>query len=98
MPRKSVMAAWDEMFPDRRPRVLQPETPIEHPYVEIERVTDKFGNPIRAANILENFARPLAEQFMVSPIAMRIRLEKLGLLLREVPLQSFLVCAGYPFF
>ena len=27
----------------------------------------------------------LAEQFEVSPIAMRIRLEKLGLLIREVP-------------
>ena len=77
MPRKLVMAAWDEMFPDRKPRVLQPETPIGHPYVEIERMTDEFGNPIGADAddyVLENFARPLAEQFMVSPIAMRIRL------------------------
>ena len=40
--------------------------------------------------VLENFARPFAEQFMVSPIAMRIRLEKLGLLHREVPLQRIL--------
>ena len=24
MPRKLVMAAWDEMFPDRKPRVLRP--------------------------------------------------------------------------
>ena len=41
--------------------------------------------------LLESFARPLAEQFLVSPIAMRIRLEKLGLLHREVPHQRILV-------
>jgi Zn-dependent peptidase ImmA (M78 family) len=90
MPRKLVMAAWDEMFPDRKPRVLRPEmSSIGHPYVEIERMTDEFGNAIGAADdfVLENFSRPLAEQFMVSPIAMRIRLEKLGLLHREVPHQ-----------
>ena len=94
MPRKLVMAAWDEMFPDRKPRVLRPEMPIVHPYVEIERMTDEFGNSIGAGAddfVLENFARPLAEQFMVSPIAMRIRLEKLGLLHRVVPLQRILV-------
>jgi IrrE N-terminal-like domain len=28
MPRKLVFAAWDEMFPDRKQRVLQPATPI----------------------------------------------------------------------
>lgn len=93
MPRKLVIAAWDEMFPDRKPRVLQPETPIGHPYVEIDRMTDEFGNPIGAADddVLDNFVRPFAEQFMVSPIAMRIRLEKLGLLHRVVPLQRVLV-------
>jgi hypothetical protein len=90
MPLKLVMAAWDEMFPDRKPRVLRPDTPIAHSYVEIERMTDEFGNSIGAGAddiVLENFARPLAEKFMVSPIAMRIRLEKLGLLRREVPHQ-----------
>jgi hypothetical protein len=53
-------------------------------------MTDEFGNSIGAGAddfVLENFARPLAEQFMVSPMAMRIRLEKLGLLHREVPHQ-----------
>ena len=37
MPRKLVFAAWDEMFPDRKQRVLQPRTPIDHPFVEIAR-------------------------------------------------------------
>ena len=39
---------------------------------------------------LERFCKPLAERFLVSPIAMRIRLEKLGLLHRVVPLQRVL--------
>jgi Zn-dependent peptidase ImmA (M78 family) len=97
MPRKLVMAAWDEMFPDRKPRVLQPEMPVVHPYVEIERMMDEFGNLIGAGAddyVLENFARPFAEQFMVSPMAMRIRLEKLGLLLREVPHQRILAAGA----
>jgi hypothetical protein len=38
MPRKLVVAAWDEAFPDRKQRVLQPATPIKHPFVEIERL------------------------------------------------------------
>ena len=36
---------------------------------------------------LEHIARPFSKQFLVSPVAMRIRLEKLGLLHREVPRQ-----------
>ena len=39
---------------------------------------------------LDSFATPFAEKFLVSPIAMRIRLEKLGLLQRTVPLQRLL--------
>ena len=84
MPRKMVFAAWDEAFPDRKQRVLQPETPIEHPFVEIGR---DFDDDDRA---LDSFARPFAERFLVSPIAMRIRLEKLGLLHRVVPRQRLL--------
>jgi hypothetical protein len=41
-------------------------------------------------NVLDLIASPLAEQFLVSPISMRIRLEKLGLLPREVPHQRIL--------
>ena len=39
--------------------------------------------------MLDRIARPLAEKFVVSLIAMRIRLEKLALLHREVPHQRF---------
>ena len=91
MPRTMIFAAWEEQFPDRRPRVLQPVVPVEHPFCEI----DRFGPHIPPLQmmlsedrLLERFSRPLAERFAVSRSAMRIRLEKLGLLLREVPLQQ----------
>src|SRR5579875_223877 len=85
MPRKMVFAAWDEAFPDRKQRVLQPETPIEHPFVEIGRDFEDDED-----RVLDSFARPFADRFLVSPIAMRIRLEKLGLLHRVVPRQRLL--------
>jgi Zn-dependent peptidase ImmA (M78 family) len=85
MPRKMVFAAWDEAFPDRKQRVLQPEMPIEHPFVEIGRDFEDDED-----RVLDSFVRPFAERFLVSPIAMRIRLEKLGLLHRVVPRQRLL--------
>lgn len=97
MPRKLVMAAWDETFPDRKPRVLQPRTPINHPFVEVPRVECQIGDHDCSEtddNVLDRIARPLAEQFLVSPIAMRIRLEKLGLLHRELPHQRILAGGG----
>jgi Zn-dependent peptidase ImmA (M78 family) len=99
MPRKLVIAAWDEIFPDRKPRVIQPRTSINHPFVEVPRLKCQVGNMYCSEtddDVLDRIARPLAEQFLVSPIAMRIRLEKLGLLHREVPHQR--VLAGDPLF
>ncbi len=93
MPRKLVMAAWDEMFPDRKPRVLQPATPIEHPFVEIDRLRrSPSGTYFTGSDdlVLEHFVKPFADRFLVSAMAMRIRLEKLGLLHREVPHQRIL--------
>jgi len=94
MPRKMVFAVWDEFFPDRKQRVLQPETPVAHSFVEIPRF-QMYG--ISGIDIcedddmtLDRFCKLLAERFVVSPIAMRIRLEKLGLLHRMVPLQRLL--------
>jgi hypothetical protein len=93
MPRKLVFAAWDEMFPDGKQRVLQPVTPIDHPFVEIERFSGRFLRVEFTESddeALDRLAMPFAEKFLVSPIAMRIRLEKLGLLHRVVPLQRLL--------
>ena len=93
MPRKLVMAAWDDSFPDRKPRVLKPATPFDHSFVEFNRET--YVTPARVETetddqALDRFATPFAKKFLVSPIAMRIRLEKLGLLHRTVPLQRLL--------
>ncbi len=93
MPRKLVFAAWDEMFPDRKQRVLAPKTPINHLFIEVPRIACQIGDyDCSESNddALDRVAQPFAEQFLVSPIAMRIRLEKLGLLLREVPHQRIL--------
>jgi hypothetical protein len=81
MPRKLVKAAWDEMFPDGKPRILQPRIAIDHPFVEIPREIDDLDSKVDDYT-LDCIARPLAKQFLVSPIAMRIRLEKLRLLYR----------------
>jgi hypothetical protein len=93
LPRKLVFAAWDEAFPDRKQRVLQPSEPMDHPFVEIARFECRGLGAASTENddqALESFATPFAEKFLVSPIAMRIRLEKLGLLQRTVPLQRLL--------
>jgi Zn-dependent peptidase ImmA (M78 family) len=93
MPRKMVFAAWDEFFLDRKQRVLQPETPVAHSFVEIPRIHASVGDfdiSETENEALERFCKPLAARFLVSPIAMRIRLEKLGLLHRVVPLQRHL--------
>ena len=93
MPRKLVFAAWDEMFPDRKQRVIQPRIPIEHRYVEITRLEGFFAGgefPEKDDLVLEQFAKPFAKKFLVSPVAMRIRLENLGLLHRVVPGQRLL--------
>jgi Zn-dependent peptidase ImmA (M78 family) len=91
MPRKLVFAAWDHAFPDRKQRVLQPATPIDHSFVEITRFKCRIpGAEFTETDdqALDSFCKPFAERFLVSPIAMRIRLERLGLLHRKLPLQS----------
>jgi IrrE N-terminal-like domain len=93
MPRKLIFAAWDEAFPDRKQRVLELLEPIKHHFVEIPRdrpLSLTAGDAGFDDIALDRFAKPFAEKFLVSPIAMRIRLERLGLLHRAVPLQRLL--------
>jgi Zn-dependent peptidase ImmA (M78 family) len=92
MPRDVVFAAWGEFFPDRNQRLLQPETPVAHSCVEVPRVRTSIGyfDMWESEEMtLKRFCKPLAERFSVSPTAMRIRLENLGLLHRTVPRQKF---------
>ena len=43
MPQKLLMTAWNEMFPDGKPRVVQPCIPIDHPFVEVPRAGMRDG-------------------------------------------------------
>jgi hypothetical protein len=57
--------------------------------VELRRIwrLGKLTSSLTDDQMLNGVASLFAEQFLVSLTAMRIRLEKLGLLLREVPQQ-----------
>jgi hypothetical protein len=93
MPRMLVLQAWRDRFGNDHPRMLRRDRIVVPCDVgeEIAAVVRSFDQA-RDDEVLERFVRPFAEQFMASPIAMRIRLERLGLLHREVPRQrSFLV-------
>jgi hypothetical protein len=89
MPRKLVFWAWRDRFGNDHPRTLRREDRMVVPCgvgEETAAVVRSFDQS-RDDEVLEHFARPLADQFMVSRIAMRIRLEKLNLLHREIPRQ-----------
>jgi hypothetical protein len=81
------------MVGNDNPRMLRRKDRIVVPCEieeEIAAVLRSFDQT-RDDEVLEHFARPFAKQFLVSPVAMRVRLEKLGLLHREVPRQPPLV-------
>ena len=93
MPRKLVMQAWRDRFGNDHPRVLRRKDRIVVPCDaddEIAAVVRSFDQAA-TMRLLEHFAGRLPNSFMVSPVAMRIRLEKLGLLHREVPRQRSLL-------
>jgi IrrE N-terminal-like domain len=83
MPRKLVMEAWRDKFGNDHPYLLRRKSFFGLPY----DMDPKLAGILRSfeQSDLYNFALPLAEKFRVSPTSMRIRLEKLGLIRREVP-------------
>jgi hypothetical protein len=98
MPRKLIMQAWRYQFSNYNPRMIRRtdrlccEEGNETGMTEFERARNAPEFERAHDNeVLELFARRLAAQFLVSRVAMRIRLEKLGLLLREVPRQQSLL-------
>ena len=74
MPKSLVVAGWKEWRGSLDPVILG----------DLPSVTVSDGRDPADAT-LDRFSKPLAERFEVSAEAMRIRLEKLGLLLRERP-------------
>jgi Zn-dependent peptidase ImmA (M78 family) len=90
MPRKLVRQAWRERFGSEHPRILRRKerVPLRNDIDGSLAEQVSAYEQERDQQALENFARPFAEKFLVSPIAMRIRLERLGLLHREIPKQQ----------
>jgi hypothetical protein len=86
MPREMIVKAWEERRGSLKPMALDDlrkhEAEISSP-----RIARRGGlGPDRATMdtaLLDWYGRPLAEQFQVSPEAMRIRLEELRLLVRD---------------
>lgn len=92
MPRNLVVEMWRERFGNTCARIVLRKNRI----ALLDNVTDEFAGAIRVFEqqrddeAMNEFVRPFAHRFLVSMDAMRIRLERLGLLHREVPRQSYL--------
>jgi Zn-dependent peptidase ImmA (M78 family) len=100
MPRNLVFQAWRDRFGNDHPRRLRRKDGTVDADESIRMLPNFGAVPVVISHsfdqacddqLLEHTARPFAEQFLVSPIAMRIRLERLGLLHREVPGQQSLL-------
>ena len=73
MPRKMVYAAWQAWRGDPDPVALD----------DFRSAAVAKANGCTDEDLMEDFCRPLARQFEVSPMAMRIRLEELELMTRQ---------------
>lgn len=88
MPREMVLNAWRQRFGNTKARKLK--TPF---FDQLDRLDPDFVRSLELASrpfdvpATEAFAAPLADLFAVSRQAMRIRLEKLGLLSSGFPKQ-----------
>jgi hypothetical protein len=83
MPRRLVQAAWIAAFADGRPRAFRSSIGAGLSAVPIEdHRPDLDDAEASETSLLERFVDPFAREFAVSPKAMRVRLERLGLVLR----------------
>ena len=86
MPREMVKRAWHEQYGSTDPIYLDDLRTKRQQILTAEvlrRGGFKSGEDAETHMLLEHASRPLAETFEVSPDAMRIRLEGMGLLLRK---------------
>jgi Zn-dependent peptidase ImmA (M78 family) len=93
MPREMVIKAWHDRFGNKKPRIFRRNEGINVGEITDPEMRRSFERSERGHfdQEMHEFARPFAKQFQVSLIAMRIRLEKLGLLLRGDSHQRILV-------
>jgi Zn-dependent peptidase ImmA (M78 family) len=93
MPRRLVHAEWKESLGRTRPLLLSDLRPNAKVMMRAQTLIYEQGRSEGAAvddALFESVAEPMARRFGVSRVAMRIRLEKLGLLLRKEPQQQSL--------
>lgn len=93
MPRRRVHDEWKECLGRTRPLLLSELRPNGKVMMRAQSmIYEQCRNEARAVDdaLFEEVAKPIARRFRVSPQAMRVRLEKLGLLLRQAPQQASL--------
>jgi Zn-dependent peptidase ImmA (M78 family) len=93
MPRHQVHKEWRECLGRARPLLLSDLRPNGRVMMRAQTMIYEQGRSETGAvddALFEEVAKPIARRFGVSAPAMRIRLEKLGLLLRQTPLQTSL--------
>jgi Zn-dependent peptidase ImmA (M78 family) len=93
MPRRRVYDQWEECLGRTRPLLLSDLRPNGQVMMRAQTLIYQQGRNESVAiddALFEDVAKPIARRFGVSPAAMRIRLERLGLLLRQVPRQTSL--------
>jgi Zn-dependent peptidase ImmA (M78 family) len=94
MPRRRVREEWEQRLGRSRPLHLADLRPNAQVMMRAQYAIYEHGRHEVAAvddALFENVAEPIARRFGVSPVAMRIRLEKLGLFLRKAALQGDLM-------
>jgi Zn-dependent peptidase ImmA (M78 family) len=96
MPRRRVHDEWKERLGRTRPLLLSDLRPNDKVMMRAQSMIYEQGRNEAGAiddSLFEEVAKPIARRFGVSPQAMRLRLEKLGLLLRQAPQQASLTLA-----
>jgi Zn-dependent peptidase ImmA (M78 family) len=93
MPRRRIHDEWKDCLGRTRPLLVSDLRPNGQVMMRAQTLLyEQGGNEADAVDdaLFENVAKPIARRFGVSSAAMRIRLEKLGLLLRQAPRQTSL--------
>jgi Zn-dependent peptidase ImmA (M78 family) len=93
MPRRRVHDEWRESLGRTRPLLLSDLRPNGRVIMRAQTmIYEQGGSETGAVDdaLFEEVAKPIARRFGVSAPAMRIRLEKLRLLLRQAPRQTSL--------
>ena len=91
MPRRRVHDEWRECLGRTRSLLLSDLRPNGRVMMRAQtKIYEQSETGAVDDALFEDVAKPIARRFGVSAPAMRIRLEKLGLLLRQAPLQTSL--------